>query len=267
MRAVLGVELRKLVAQWRVRVALLVVVLLPPFVSLVLTFQSGSPTDTLYGRWVHDVGLSIPLVLLGSAAYWGIPVLASLVAGEVLATEDQQGTWATLLARSRSRWQLFSGKAMAAAVATVVMVVLLGASAVLSGLVAGTEPLVGLTGQPLDFGEGLGLVVLAWLSTLPTALAVCAGALLASATSRNNVIGVVAPSLVAGALGLVSMVAPLGAVRPALLMPGLTAWHGLLQQPADSDAVIVAALVALVWTLVLLYATVLVLSRRDWAVP
>jgi ABC-2 type transport system permease protein len=265
---VLAVELRKLGALWRVRAALLVVLVTPPLVALVLQLQQGLPTDTLYGRWVQDIGLAFPLVLLGSAGVWGIPVLASLVAGDVLSLEDAHGTWGTLLTRSRSRWQLFWGKAVVAGLAAVVLLLALAASAVLSGvLLVGTQGLVGLTGQPLGFGEGVALVLVAWLSTVPTALAVGCGALLVSAVTRSSLLGLAVPSLVAGALGLAGLLAPLGGVRPFLLVPGLTAWHGLLLEHRDVGPVLASVVVAVLYGGLLLAATVLVLRRRDWAVP
>ncbi len=268
MRAVVAVELHKLLALWRIRLVLLVVVVAPPLVLTALELQSGVPTDTLYGRWVQDIGLAFPLVLLGSAGMWGIPVLSSLVAGDLLSSEDAHGTWSALLTRSRGPWQLFWGKVIVAGLVTVALVGALGLSAVVSGvLLVGTQDLVGLTGQPITFADGTGLVLLAWLSTLPTALAISAGAVLVSAVTRNSVLGVAIPSAVAGVLGLAGLLAPLGGLRPLLLTPGLTAWHGLVQEDASLGAVLRSATAALGYGAVFLGTTVLVLRRRDWATP
>ncbi len=268
MRAVLAVELRKLLALRRMRAAFAVVLVAPPVVAAVLQLQQGLPTDTLYGRWVQDLGLAFPLVLLGSAGVWTIPILAGLVAGDVLSSEDAHGTWATLLTRSCSRWELFWGKALVAAGATVVLVLVLGTSAIVSGLLfVGRQDLVGLSGQPIAFPSALALVALAWLSTLPAALAVSAGALLVSAATRSSLLGVGVPALAAGGLGLAGQLAPLGGVRPLLVVTGLGDWHGLLlEDPAlgPLEAAWAAALVAVV---VLLAGAVLLLRRRDWAVP
>lgn len=266
MIAVLGVELAKLAAQWRLRAALLLVLVAPFLVTAVLQAQTGLPTDTLYGRWVQEIGLSVPLVLLGSAGAWGIPILASLVSGDVLSSEDSHGTWGLVLSRSRTRWQVFGGKVLAAGLVTVVLVTALAVSSVLAGvLLVGDQPLVGLTGQPVPFGQGLALVAASWLSTLPAALAVAAGALLASALSRNSLVGVVVPVAISLAAGLVALLAPLGGLRPLLLAPG--AWHGLLRDGADAGPVLAVSVAGLAWTAILLAATVLVLRRRDWAVP
>jgi ABC-2 type transport system permease protein len=268
MNAVIRVELTKLLALWRMRAALLVVLVAPPLVALVLQLQSGLPTDALFGRWVQEIGLAFPLVLLGSVAPWGVPVLASLVAGDVLSSEHAHGTWATLLGRTRSPWQLFWGKAAVAAGATVVLVGALATSAVVAGLlVVGRQDLVGLSGQPVGFGPGLGLVALAWATTLPTALAVSTLALLVSTATRNSLVGVAVPPLLAGVLGLAGLLAPLGGLRPFLLSPGLTAWHGLLLARPDAAPTLMSGGVALGYAALLLAATVVVLRRRDWVGP
>ncbi|MDX6371278.1 MAG: hypothetical protein QOD98_266, partial [Nocardioidaceae bacterium] len=51
---VLPWELRKLVAQQRVRLLFLVCVVGPPLLAVVLRVQGGLPKDTLFGRHVHD---------------------------------------------------------------------------------------------------------------------------------------------------------------------------------------------------------------------
>lgn len=264
MRAVVQVELLKLLALWRVRLVLLVVALAPPLVLGVLQLQAGLPTDTLYGRWVQDIGLAFPLVLLGSAGVWGIPVLASLVAGDLYAAEWAHGTWPGLLTRSRRPQQLFWGKAVVAALVTVVLLAVLGASAVLSGIVlVGSQELVGLTGQPISFGEGVVLVALAWLSTLPTALAISAAAALVSVATRSSLLGVAIPSVVAGVLGLVGLLAPLGGLRPVLLAPGLTSWHALLQEDGGLGPVLLTGALSGLYAGLFLLAAAQLMRRRD----
>ena len=56
----------------------------------------------------------MPLLMLGFAAQWVLPLLTALVAGDIFASEDQHGTWKTVLTRSVSRGQLFWAKTLAA---------------------------------------------------------------------------------------------------------------------------------------------------------
>ena len=50
------------------------------------------------------------LVVLGFAALWAFPVLTSVVGGDIFSAEDRYGTWKTVLTRSRSRAEVFTGK-------------------------------------------------------------------------------------------------------------------------------------------------------------
>lgn len=266
MTAVIRVELAKLLALWRVRLAVLLVVVAPWPVAVALQLQSGLPTDALYGRWVQDIGLAFPLVLLASAGVWVVPFLGSAVAGECWAGEHAHGTFPTLLTRSRSASQLLAGKAVVAAAVTLVLLALLATSALAAGVaLVGTQDLVGLTGQPVPFGRGVGLVALAWASTLPTALAVAGVALALSVVTRSVLVAVVGPPLVVAVLSLVAMLAPLGGVRPLLLAPGLTAWHGLLLEDVDASGVLAGSGVAAVVGALAVLVAAVVVDRREGA--
>ena len=92
----------------------LVCLLGPLAFGAVLSRQSGVPGDTLLGVWVHSSGYSFSLVVLGFAGYLGFPLLAGGLAGDMFSSEDRYGTWKTILTRSRSRGEVFSGKLAAA---------------------------------------------------------------------------------------------------------------------------------------------------------
>ena len=59
-------------------------------------------------------GLAVPLVLLLFGSIWLFPLITALVAGDIVAAEDHNGTLKTILTRSVERWQIFAGKALAA---------------------------------------------------------------------------------------------------------------------------------------------------------
>ena len=64
---------------------------------------------------MRETGLADPArraSLFGS--FWLIPLITALVAGDIVATEDNHGTLKTILTRSADRWQVFAGKALAA---------------------------------------------------------------------------------------------------------------------------------------------------------
>ena len=76
--------------------------------------QSRPPKDTLFGRFATDNGFALALLVLGFASQWVLPLLTAIVAGDIFASEDQHGTWKTVLTRSTSRAQLFWAKTLAA---------------------------------------------------------------------------------------------------------------------------------------------------------
>ena len=63
---------------------------------------------------MRETGLAIPLVLLLFGSIWLFPLIIALVAGDIVAAEDHNGTLKTILTRSLDRGQIFAGKALAA---------------------------------------------------------------------------------------------------------------------------------------------------------
>jgi ABC-2 type transport system permease protein len=101
-------ELTKLLAQWPIRLALLACWLGPALLVAVISRQSSLPSDTVFGRWLNQTGWAGPLVVLTFSCSWALPLLTSLVAGDVFATEDRLGTWRHLLVAVRSPQRIFA---------------------------------------------------------------------------------------------------------------------------------------------------------------
>ena len=261
---VLPWELRKLLAQTRVRVAFLVCLLGPPLVALVLTLQDGLPKDTLFGRHIHDSGFALPLVVLGFAATWAFPLLTSLVAGDVFASEDAHRTWGGLLTRDRTRGEVFTGKVLASVLSALTLLTTAALSSLAAGVaLAGTDPLTGLSGTALQPGRATALVLLAWLSVVPPLLGFTALACLVSVTTRSSVAGVGAPVVAGLVMQLLSLLGALGTGANALLTTPFLAWRGLLRADPYFGPLWQGALVSLVWAVVCLVPARLVLLRRD----
>src|SRR5205085_4454155 len=111
--AVYRVELAKIRAQLLPRAAAAICAIAPFVFAIFINSQSSVPADSLFGRWVQSSGFATPFVLLGFAGIGGFPLLASVVAGDIFASEDRQSTWKTVLTRSCSRGQIFVGKTLA----------------------------------------------------------------------------------------------------------------------------------------------------------
>jgi ABC-2 type transport system permease protein len=225
-------ELAKLSGQLRVRAIVAGCLALPFLVVAGLNLQSSTPGDTPFGQWVHTSGFAIPMVILGFGGQWLLPVLTAVVAGDIFSAEDHFGTWKTILTRSRSRGQLFAGKFLAAATFAVIALVLLTAADLGAGLLAGTQPVVGLSGQLVPAGHATMLVIASWASQLPPVLGFTALAVLLSVVSRSSVVGIGGPVLIALVLQVVTLVNLPVAAQMALLSTPFMAWHGFWAQPA-----------------------------------
>ena len=264
--AVSRFEMAKLLAQWPARLLPLVCVLAPLAFGALLRIQSGVPADTLFGVWVHTSGFAIPLVILSFAGTWGFPIIAGIVGGDMFSSEDRLGTWKTLLTRSCTREEIFLGKVVTAFSYTVVVVVALGASSILAGVIAtGTQPLVGLNGQTLGSGHAAGLTIASWGISLLPALGFTALALLISSITRSSAAGMLGPLVVALAMQLLGLLGTGDIVRAALLSTTLDAWNGMFAAPSYTRPIEWAVLISLSYVIACLAGAWLSLRKRDIA--
>ena len=95
-------EVAKLLAQKRTYLGLGAAMLVPLAFVVVLLLHSGGPNDIPLGRYIRDTGLATPFVVLFFMSIWGFPLITALVAGDIVASESQNGTLKTILTRSRS---------------------------------------------------------------------------------------------------------------------------------------------------------------------
>ncbi len=245
-------ELTKLAAQGRARWTLLVCLLGPILIVLIINAQQRPPKDSLYGRFIHESGFAVALLVLGFAAQWLLPLLTALVAGDIFASEDQHGTWKTVLTRSVSRGQLFWAKTIAA----------LGfATAVL--LVLGHQDLTGLTGQAIPSGTAGRLVIGSWALAFAPLVGFTCLAILLSVRSRNPAVGIAAPVVIGMVMQLVGSLGGIAAIRPLLLTTAFENWHGLFAQDRFYGPLTTGLVVCAVWSALALAAAFLTLRRRD----
>ena len=256
-------EARKLRAQYRGKAVLIGAAVLP-VVVVVIHGQSRPPKDTLFGRFATVNGFALALLVLGFAAQWVLPLLTAIVAGDIFASEDQHGTWKSVLTRSTSRGQLFWAKTLVAAGFAVVVLVVLAASTIASSLlIVGHQPLIGLSGQTIPAAEALRLVAVSWVTMLPPMLGFTCLAILLSVWSRNPAVGIAAPVVIGMVMQLVGALGGVEAIRSFLLTTPFEAWHGLLADPRFSGPLTEGLIASAVWCLVSLGAAFLLLRRRD----
>ena len=101
----------------------------------------------------------IPVLMLLFLSEFMLPLIAALVAGDIVAAEDGNGTLKTILTRSVNRGQVFAGKAFAAASYAAVAVFLSAAVATIAGVASwGFNQIITFSGSTVSASEGLLLV-------------------------------------------------------------------------------------------------------------
>jgi ABC-2 type transport system permease protein len=258
-------ELRKLVAQKRTFIGVGAAIAVPLiFIVAMLADSGGGPTDVPFGEYVRVTGLAVPLVCLFFGAIWLLPLITALVAGDIVAAEDQNGTLKTILTRSVDRWQVFAGKALAALTYTLVVLTLfVGIATVVGGIAFGFEPLTTLSGTTIGVGRALVLIAAGTLTYSLPLLAMAAIALLLSTLTRNSAAAVVGTLMVSILLQILGSISALEAIEPYLLSEQFNAWQGFLREPIDWDPVIRAGWVSALYGLPALAWAATVFLRRD----
>jgi ABC-2 type transport system permease protein len=258
-------ELRKLIAQKRTFLGLGGAALVPViFVVALLADSSGGPVGLPFGSLVRETGLAIPLVCLSFGSIWLIPLITALVAGDIVATEDQNGTLKTILTRSVERWQVLAAKVIAALLyAALALTLFVGTALVLGGLAFGFNPVTLLSGTTVSVGRGLTLIAAGTLAYLLPVIAIPAVALLLSTVTQNSAAAVVGTLMISLLMQVLGALSALDWLEPYLLSEQFNAWQGLLRDPADWDPVIRAGWVSASYALPALLAALTVFARRD----
>ena len=266
MTAVYRWEIVKLASQKRTYLGLGAAMLVPIIFVVVLVLQTGGPNDVPLGRYIRDTGLAVPFVVLFFMSIWGLPLITSLVAGDIVASESHNGTLKTILTRSRERGEVFAGKALATVTYTLSLVFAMGLVGLIAGSIAwGFHPLTSLSGTKVSPGQGL-LLLLATLAiyTLPLTGIAAFGVLLSTVT-RNSAASVVGALMWALLMQLLGVLPGTESIRPYLLGTQFEAWHGLLRVPADWVPVIRAVWVCALYIGIPLIGAYVVFLRRDVA--
>jgi len=261
-------ELTKLLSQWRVRLLIVACWVAPALFVAVISQQASLPVDTLFGRWMHATGWAGALVILGFSGSWALPLLTSLIAGDVFASEDRLGTWRHLLVAVRSPRRIFVSKALASLTVIVVLVIGLFCSSTIGGLaVVGNRSLIGLDGHLLSPGGAAGKVLLAWACALAPTLALAAIGLLGSVALGRSPMGLLLPAVVALAMQLFQQLPVPVAIRYALPGYAFISWNGLFTSPAQLGPLLIGIAVSLVWVIVATALAYLLFVRRDFTNP
>ena len=258
-------ELVKLLSQWRIRLLIAACWIVPAVGIYLVSREQTLPADTLYGRWLHATGLAAPLAALSFAGNWLLPLVTSVIAGDVFSVEDRLGTWRHLLVAVRSPRRIFAAKALASLTVIAIGFPGLAVSATAGGIAAaGLRPLTGMDGLQLTSGDALARTALAWLCALAPTLALAAIGLLGSVSLGRSPMGLLIPAVVALGMQLVQDLPMDAAVRLALPGYVFLSWNGLFDTPEQPGMVLIGVAVSLAWAVAATVAAYLIFMRREF---
>lgn len=261
-------ELRKLVSQKRTYLGLGLAIVLPLIfvVTQQLRHHHQHEQGNIFVSQITQSGLATPVLMLLFESLFMLPLIAALVAGDIVASEDGNGTLKTILTRSVDRGQVFAAKAFAALTYATVAVFLSAAVATAAGVASwGFRAVTTYSGTVVSAPKGLLLVFAANAVYLIPLLTVASIGLLLSTVTRNSAAAVVGTIGVTILLAILSTIPGLEAIRPYLLTGQYENWHGLLRTPTDWAPIWHSLWVCALYAVPSLLAGYLVLLRRDVA--
>jgi ABC-2 type transport system permease protein len=261
-------ELRKLVSQKRTYLGFALVSILPLFFVVFQNVHTRHDRggDNIFIAQITQSGLATPVLMLLFLSVFMLPVAAALVAGDVVANEDGNGTLKTILTRSVDRGQVFAAKVLTALTYAAVAVYLSAAVATAAGVASwGFNKVTTYSGTVVSAPKALLLVVAANACYLIPLFAVaCIGVMLSTVT-RNSAAAVVGTIGIVILLFIVAQIPGLEGAKPYLLTEQFENWHGLLRTPTDWAPIGHSAWVCALYAVPALLAGYLVFLRRDVA--
>ncbi len=257
-------ELFKLLAQRRTWLGF-ATACIGPIVYLLLELAQGPPKGPLADNIGHT-GVGFALVVVKLIAVFGPAVIAALVAGDIVAREQEEGTLKTVLTRSLTRSDVLLGKLLALFTYLAMAMGAFFLVSTVAGVVAwGFHPLVNLSGERISALHALALDVPAMiLYTLPV-LAIASFGLFLSVLTGQSVPAVGGTVIYAMALQGVAVISAIRAAHPYVLTNQLTAWHDLFTSPAGGALILRAIWVSAAFSLPPIAAALVIFNRRDVA--
>jgi ABC-2 type transport system permease protein len=261
-------ELRKLVSQKRTYMGLGLVIVLPLFFVIFQNVHQRHDrgAESIFAAQITQSGLATPVLMLLFLSVFMLPLAAALVAGDVVANEDGNGTLKTILTRSVNRGQVFAAKVLAALSYAALAVFLSAAVSTLAGVISwGFHSVKTFSGTIVTAPEALLLVFASNAVYLIPLFGVVSIGVLLSTVTRNSAAAVVGTLGVVILLVIVAQIPGLEGIRPYLLHEQFENWHGLLRTPTDWAPIAHSAWVSALYAVPALFVGYLVFLRRDVA--
>ena len=259
-------EIRKLLRQKRTFAGLFAAVIYALAFVVVLKLRSDAalPPDIPLAKQVKDTGAVLPLALLSFATFFGAPVIASIVPGDIVASEDSNNTLKMILTRSAGRETIYAAKALASATYGIVLVAtLLIVSLAGSTLAFGIHPATLEDGTVVSGAHAAGLTALAYAAYLLPIAVLVSIAFFLSTVTRNAAAAIIGTVIFSLTLEGIAVLPGLGSAKPYLFPAQYSAWQSLFGIPDAS--IIRAVIVCAVYAAIPLIAGWTIFRRRDVA--
>jgi ABC-2 type transport system permease protein len=259
-------ELRKLVSQKRTYLGFALAVALPVIFVVVqnLHERHEHSGENIFASQISQSGLATPVLMLLFLSVFMLPLIASLVAGDVVANEDGNGTLKTILTRSVDRGQVFAAKTLTAMTYATIALFLSAAVATIAGVASwGFNSITTFSGTVVSAPKGLLLVFAANAFYLIPLLTVTSFGVLLSTVARNSAAAVIGTIGFVILLFIVTQIPGLESFHPYLLTEQFQNWQGLLRTPTDWTPIWHSAWVCALYAVPSLMAAYLVFLRRD----
>ncbi|HEV7528863.1 MAG TPA: ABC transporter permease [Solirubrobacteraceae bacterium] len=261
-------ELRKLISQKRSYLGVAIGMVFPLLFVIVQHVRThhGHEGDNIFFAQITQSGLATPVLTLLFEATFFLPLAVVLVAGDIVAAEDGNGTLKTILTRSVDRGQVFAAKALAAFTYAAVVVFVSAIVATIAGVASwGFNHVTTFSGSVVAPGEALLLVIAANACYLIPIAAVMSIGVLLSTVTHNSAAAVVGTLAITLVLALIPVIPGLEAAKPYLLTTEYNSWQGLLRTPTDWGPILHSLWVCALYAVPCLAAAYLVFLRRDVA--
>ena len=262
-----GWEIRKLLHQKRTFAGLIGAVIYALAFVVVFRLRSDAalPPDIPLASQVKDTAAVLPLALLSFATFFGAPVLASLVPGDIVASEDSNNTLKMILTRSAGRGTIYVAKALASATYGIVLVATLLITSLAGSTIAfGAHPATLVDGTVVSGAHAVGLTALAYTAYLLPIAVLVSVALFLSTVTRNAAAAIIGTVLFSLTLEGIAALPGFGSASPYLLPAQYNAWQSLFGETTDVS-ITRSAIVCAVYVAIPLIAGWIVFRRRDVA--
>ncbi|MHB1538970.1 MAG: ABC transporter permease [Solirubrobacteraceae bacterium] len=261
-------ELRKLAAQKRSYIGLVLAVIFPLIFVVVEVLRTHHPREggNIFAHELTQSGLATPVLVLLWISVFLAPLIAVLVAGDIVAAEDGNGTLKTILTRSVDRTQLIVAKLVTALLYALLALVTFALVGTVAGVIAwGFNPVTTFSATVVSAPKALLLIVASYAFYMVPLGAVVAIGVMLSTVTRNSAAAVVGTLAFTLLLALVTLIPGLQGIRPYLLTQQYEAWQGLLATPTNWAPILHSLWVCALYGVPSVAGAYLVFLRRDVA--